>query len=1008
MWDTIETYQRTGHDPYGLRPQQKETYLESATHNIFDLLDAPNNIVRSGVGFAQTGDPEYLKNILKVVTPLWESRTVPAEELTGSKNWFYNTVVDFATDPTLLFLGGVGKFTKLGETANRIKNLKHVAKIQKNMGDIAELTRTVESIAELKKIIPAGTITKRSLLTLKAPFIPYQVDLGDAKKVTDTFGKFFPKDSFKSLVKQSERLEARIRKGKARDIDVDKLSELEKTLVKTQDEMLDSKGILSIPTALKVDKFIRFFRDKFSTQSAKPFVQTLKDVIGVKKEQQLQKVATEITEASEELKNIGDITDKAFLEKVIQTGEARFISNPATRPDVQKSLKESLDKLQTRTDTNITKLLDADKLGEADKVFDRYFIRAERIKKQAFLRETRLKDAEKIWGESTPELREWVTKHVGSIENLISLENANRVKTQLLESSKGFTSYVPRVLTKEGRELKGKNPKLFFAISRDIHKRISASYSRKLLPESDILQVNKYVRNIHGVDFDFFDTNPIKALLNRKIQSINAIASSQLVQQSAKQFATGSKINAIPIKKFYEKFNLDTKGLQDNLFIPNHVVEDLDRGHKQLFKAFDDSEGFLANVLRINDMYVNQFSRMMLTVGWPAYHHKNATGNIWNNFYAGMGISDLPYYGKAAKLQIRKIKNKLDPDELKLYDEMVAHNIPSGGPLQELDLFLEAGDDSKWTQFLQKPIAQTIESTYNVVNKSKKISLEGKYDPIKIGKAYGKFVENNARIAHYLWAKDKGRTPFEAMKSVNKFLFNYKDLTPFEQQFMRPTFLFYTWMRKNLPLQMRAITQNPKLLAAYNDVTETDEIDLPDYLRASMAIPSPFNPNVIIGGVGVPAEDLNFLNVSDVDPLYSDQISRLLTKVASRFSPSISTPIELLTGQKLYTRKQLHDMGIIEFLTGMTPTSRFARTVKEFSDPKTSLVDKAVDFMTGIRTYTIDPKTAAVATSRRAALGTGKVTKFEVLIPKRKYKEDETTKAIIKHHKKLVAERNKK
>lgn len=1007
-WSIIEDYKRPGYDPYGIRPQQKQTYLESAAHNIFDLLDAPPNIVRSGIGFAQTGDPEYLKNIVKVVTPFIESRKVPAEEITGSKNWFYNTAVDIAADPTILLLAGVGQLTKAGVVASRIKNLKHLAKVQRNIGDIAELTRTVESIAELKKLIPAGPIgVKRSLVTLKAPFIPYQVDLGDAKKVSDAFGKYIPKDSFQSLVKSSERLESRIRKGKARDIDGDKLADLQKTLVKTQEEMLDAKGVLSISTALKVDKFIRFFRNKFSTKSAAPFIHTLKDVIGLKKNIRLRGAVKDVVDAGEELKNIGDIANKAFLEKVIQTGEARFISNPTTRPDVQKKLAESLNKLETKT------LLKIDKLGsgDADKLLDSYFSRVEKIKKQAVLRETRLKEAEKIWGESTPELRGWVTNHIDSLSTLISLENTNRVKTQLLESSHGFTSYVPRILTKEARKLKGQNEKLFFAINRDIVPRISASYKRKLLPESDILQVNEYVRKVHGIKFDFFDTNPINTLLNRKIQSINAISSSQLVQQTAKQFATGSKINGMSIKSFYTKFGLDTKDLPDNLFIPKNIVADLDRGHQQLFRAFDDADGFLTGVLRLNDMYVNQFSRMMLTVGWPAYAHKNIAGNLWNNTYAGMGLKDLVYYGKAARLQGKNILKKLGPEENKLFTEMIEHNIPNGGPLQELEVFFKHEDifnDSWWNKFIQRPFAQTIESTYNITHKSKKLALtEGKFDPIVVGRKYNKFLEDNARIAHYLWAKDKGLTPFEAMKSVNKYLFNYKDLTPFEQQSMRPIFLFYTWMRKNIPLQLKAIARNPKIVAAYNDLTSTDDSDLPDYLRGSLTIPSPFNPNVKIGSLGVPLEDLNMLNVSDIDPLYVDQMSRVLTKVASRFSPTLTTPIELVTGEKLYTKKKLHDMGVFEFLTQLTPVSRLTRTAKEFSDSRTSLSDKAVNFMTGIRTYTIDPKVAAVATSRRAALGTGKVTKFDILIPKRKYKEDETTKAIIKHHKKLVAERNK-
>ena len=109
----------------------------------------------------------------------------------------------------------------------------------------------------------------------------------------------------------------------------------------------------------------------------------------------------------------------------------------------------------------------------------------------------------------------------------------------------------------------------------------------------------------------------------------------------------------------------------------------------------------------------------------------------------------------------------------------------------------------------------------------------------------GELVESTAKIALYFDRKSKGFTSRAAARDVRKFLFDYSDLSSAEREVFKRVMPFYTWTRKNLPLQVSMLIQDPtkfnvieKAKRAVESMTDGEPLDekyLPGWLKDGMS-----------------------------------------------------------------------------------------------------------------------------------------------------------------------------
>jgi nucleoside diphosphate kinase len=119
--------------------------------------------------------------------------------------------------------------------------------------------------------------------------------------------------------------------------------------------------------------------------------------------------------------------------------------------------------------------------------------------------------------------------------------------------------------------------------------------------------------------------------------------------------------------------------------------------------------------------------------------------------------------------------------------------------------------------------------------------MSDKFIPRHVNQQIGSAIESQARIVNFLAHVQAGKSYDEAADLVNKVLFDYQDLTSFEHDVMKRLVPFYTWIRKNTPLQIEKFMEDPtryahitKTMRNINPESEEEQRYKPDYMKGML------------------------------------------------------------------------------------------------------------------------------------------------------------------------------
>jgi hypothetical protein len=178
--------------------------------------------------------------------------------------------------------------------------------------------------------------------------------------------------------------------------------------------------------------------------------------------------------------------------------------------------------------------------------------------------------------------------------------------------------------------------------------------------------------------------------------------------------------------------------------------------------------------------------RPLVTFYKLSHYRNNIIGNAINNMAAGVKVRDY----KVAQKLISGYKNgTLTDKEMKIMEAAYKHNVISGGFLYDGHKTFQHGDPTK------------LEKVADKIGNNKVIK--------KARHAFGEIPDDIARMANFVNGINKYGKVELAAKQVRTYLFNYNELTNADRT-ARVLVPFWNWTKRNLPLQMKLLMENPK------------------------------------------------------------------------------------------------------------------------------------------------------------------------------------------------------
>lgn len=471
--------------------------------------------------------------------------------------------------------------------------------------------------------------------------------------------------------------------------------------------------------------------------------------------------------------------------------------------------------------------------------------------------------------------------------------------------------YIKRILTK------GMNPE-------DVNTGI---YNSRELGKMTIEEAKQAYKE-GKIDY-MFETDASKAMLARmnestalkiKKEMIDGLSRNNLLNEMPKD-VTLRNPNKVPFDFFGKTYEVYPELAKELQVINPKLV---DTGLKSFWGFYDE----LQNAWKLS-----------VTSLWMSFHTRNAMSNV---FLGWLGGNKNPLtYSTAFKVQnyARRIKAgkeavdetiKIGARQFKLSEvyKLAAENgvISSGWLGKDMieRLAIHKSDLSFWTR-----------------------------QPQRLGTA----VENNARIALFIDSLSKGDDVATATMKVKKFLFDYGDLTEFERTVMKRILPFYTWLRKNIPLQMEQLIKQPAKYAGVWHAKEgiesmsaaKEEQYLPEWMREDELYVR--LPNKLYWSPDLPFQDLAKLALKD--NVFRTLISGTSPLIKGFFEVAANKDIfrgKPLANQNLPSSKLLREKLKREFLNNMRFTTMWKRATDEDRDTFT----KFLDFVFGLNVTPFD------------------------------------------------------
>lgn len=334
------------------------------------------------------------------------------------------------------------------------------------------------------------------------------------------------------------------------------------------------------------------------------------------------------------------------------------------------------------------------------------------------------------------------------------------------------------------------------------------------------------------------------------------------------------------LSTFNEPYKRIASGPYKGLWMPQAMAEEADRLGASVLNRRE-----VKGLLKTWDLTQDVFKGAVTTL-WPAFHMRNHFSNVATTFTdIGMSAFDPRKMYHVAGIMGGGEGTLQTPLGRWTYDEIRT-------------LFKRYGLESEGQELAER------------LTRSRNIILDN--PATAVGRGVGARIENHAKLINFVTWMERGLDPAQAAQRVQRALFDYDQLAPFERDIMRRLFPFYTWTRKNLELSAKQLFQHPGRMKAQLAISDQDAGPeremLPEYLRGDFrvkikgdgkltyvtGIDLPFS-SAVETAMGVPGRNAFRQTLSSMTP-------------ALKMFTELGTQRDLWTGRSLAERQAIGDV----------------------------------------------------------------------------------------------------
>jgi hypothetical protein len=249
-------------------------------------------------------------------------------------------------------------------------------------------------------------------------------------------------------------------------------------------------------------------------------------------------------------------------------------------------------------------------------------------------------------------------------------------------------------------------------------------------------------------------------------------------------------------------------------------------------------------------------------------------------------------------------------------------------------------------------------------------------------------VSDAIRGAQFRGLVGQGYSPARAAQEVNKYQFDYGNLTRFEKDVMRRLVPFYTFASRNIPLQLETLATRPgiPLTQLRPFIQDRDHpAFVPSYMAGKMSLP--LGPGERPGtqqflqSMGLPIEEA--LSPWTFRGGWPDW-RRAAQSYLGLANPLLKAPLEQAFDTQLFSGRRLSDLQApttARFLGRMfgeenpqllaqvlanTPATRFMTTLDRLLDPRKSVLERGINLLTGAHITDVDVERQRAIEARNA------------------------------------------